>query len=163
MAGPDEPGPLFSGWELWYIVPLAGLVLVLAIGGLAISTLNQTESNDTAAQAATAKLPPYWTVKAGETYSQIAAKTGLTVEQLESFNPQTNPSTIRPGQKIKLRMHVPPPPPPPLGPKYWKVRAGQSFGSIAAATGKPIGRLMRLNKRLKPTELRPGDRVRLRR
>ena len=79
------------------------------------------------------------------------------------FNPRTNPSTIRPGQLIKLRENVPPPPRKPLGPKFWKVRTGQSFGSIAAATGKPIDRLIALNKRLKPEELRPGDRVRLRR
>ena len=87
----------------------------------------------------------------------------MSVEQLEAFNPRTNPTTIRPGQRIKLREKVPPPAPKPLGPKFWKVRQGQSFGSIAAATGKPIDTLTALNKRLKPEELKPGDRVRLRR
>ncbi len=163
MNGPDDTGSLFSGWELWYIVPIAFLVAVLAVGALAVSSLNQTESSDTSAQAASAKLPPFWTVKEGQTYSQIAAETGLTVDQLETFNPRVNPAALRPGQKIKLREHVPRPPAPPLGPKYWTVRKGQSFGSIAAATGKPIGRLIALNKRLKPTDLQPGDRVRLRR
>jgi LysM repeat protein len=154
---------MFSGWELWYIVPVAFIVVVLAVGGIAVSALSGTEAHDGAAEAAIAKLPPYWTVKSGQTYSQIAAKTGLSVDQLETFNPRTNPATIRPGQKIKLREKVPPPAPKPLGPTFWKVRTGQSFGSIAAATGKPIGRLMALNKRLKPEQLRPGDRVRLRR
>jgi LysM repeat protein len=163
MAGADEPGPLFSGWELWYLVPVALVVGVLAIGALAVSTLNQSNESGASAEAATANLPPYWTVKEGQTYSQIAEQTGLTVDQLETFNPRVNPSTIRPGQKLKLREHVPPPPLPPLGPRFWIVRKGQSFGSIAAKTGKPIGRLIRLNKRLKPNELQPGDRVRLRR
>jgi LysM repeat protein len=155
---------MFSGWELWYIVPVAFVVAVLAVGGIAVSTLNGSEPSDAAADAAAiAKLPPYWTVKANQTYSDIAAKTGLTVDQLEAFNPRTNPTTIRPGQRIKLREKVPPPAPKPLGPKFWKVRQGQSFGSIAVATGKPIDTLIALNRRLKPEELRPGDRVRLRR
>lgn len=163
MAAPEGTGPMFSGWELWYIVPVAFIVAVLAIGGIAVSTLSGSESTDTQAQAAIAGLPPYWTVKEGQTYSDIAAKTGLSVEQLEAFNPRTNPTTIRPGQRIKLREHVPPPPRKPPGPKFWTVRKGQSFGSIAAATGRPIDTLIALNKRLKPEALRPGDRVRLRR
>lgn len=154
---------MFRGWELWYVVPVAFVIAVLAVGGITVSSLNQAGSPDASAQAALAKLPPYWTVEAGQTYSQIAAKTGLTTDQLESFNPTTNPATLRPGQRIKLREHVPATARKPLGPRFWTVRKGQSFGSIAAATGKPIDELMALNKRLKPAELRPGDRVRLRR
>ena len=154
---------MFSGWELWYIVPVAFLIVVLAIGAMAVSTLSGTESPNAAAEAAIADLPPYWIVKDGDTYSDIAAETGLSIAQLEDFNPRTNPATIRPGQRIKLREKVPAQAPKPLGPKFWKVRKGQSFGSIAAATGKPIDRLIALNKRLKPEELKPGDRVRLRR
>jgi LysM repeat protein len=163
MAGPDGPGPMFSGWELWYIVPIACLVAVLAVGGIAVSTLSGSPDSDTAAAAKAADLPPYWTVKRGQTYSDIAEQTGLSLEDLEAFNPRTNPATIRPGQRIKLREKVPAEPRKPLGPKFWKVKAGQSFGSIAAATGRPIDTLIALNKRLKPEELRPGDRVRLRR
>ena len=107
MAAPDGTGPMFSGWELWYIVPVAFIVAVLAVGGIAVSTLSGTEATDAAAEAAIAKLPPYWTVKAGQTYSDIAEKTGLSVDQLEAFNPRTNPTTIRPGQRIKLRENVP--------------------------------------------------------
>ena len=50
-----------------------------------------------------------------------------------------------------------------LGPRFWKVKQGQSFGSIAAKTGKPIDTLLRLNPKLKPEKLQVGDRVRLRR
>jgi LysM repeat protein len=160
MAAPE--GPLFSGWELWYIVPVAFVVAVLAVGGIAVSSLNQSEPA-ASAEPVTAHLPPYWIVKDGDTYSKIAEKTGLSLDALETLNPRTNPVTLRPGQRIKLRKHVPAPPRPPLGPKFWKVRKGQSFGSIAAATGKPIDRLIGLNRHLKPSELRPGDRVRLRR
>lgn len=164
MAEPDGTGPMFSGWELWYIVPVALLVAVLAVGGIAVSSLNRSESAEQGASAAEiARLPPYWTVRTGQTYSQIADETGLSIDQLERFNPQANPQALRPGQRIKLRPNVAPPPPPPLGPKWWRVRAGQSYGSIAAATGKPIDRLIALNRRIKPDEIKPGDRIRLRR
>jgi LysM repeat protein len=163
MDGRDGTEPLFSGLELWYIVPVAFIVAVLAVGGFAVSQLNHSESTDEATAAEIAMLPPYWTVQAGQTYSQIAERTGLSIDQLETFNPRVNPGSLVPGQKIKLREHVPRPARQPPGPEFWKVRRGQSFGSIAARTGVPIDRLIRLNKRLKPAELQPGDRVRLRR
>ena len=50
----------------------------------------------------------------------------------------------------------------PLGPLYWTVRPGESFGSIAAKTGVNLLTLEQLNPRLKPATLWPGDRLRLR-
>ena len=108
------------------------------------------------------RLPPYWTVRPGETYTQIAKKTGLTIDQLQAFNPRTDPRGLLPGQRVKLWLHPPPPRPKPL-PRFWIVRRGQSFGLIAAKTGINLVRLQRLNPGLKPTTLQPGDRVRLRR
>jgi LysM repeat protein len=150
----------------WYLIGLGLLVGFVAVSLLAVSLLNGEGEDPGAAQAAearSAKLPPVWVVHAGQTYSVIAAKTGLTVDQLETFNPKTNPATIVPGQRIKLRLHLPKPKPAPLGPRFWEVRRGQSFGSIAAATGRSLASLRRLNPKVKAAELQPGDRVRLRR
>jgi LysM repeat protein len=108
------------------------------------------------------RLPRYWTVRPGDTYSQIALKTGLTVAQLEAFNPDIGPSALVPGERLNLRVPPPPRPRPPQ-PHWWTVRPGQSFGSIAARTGINIDTLEALNPHLKPTTLQPGDRVRLRR
>lgn len=150
---------------LAYLIFGALVLLLCAIVVVAITSL--TGEDDRAKAAAERrvqlqKLPVYWKVKRGDTYVLIAQKTGLTVEELETFNPYTDPSTIRPGQRVKLRAKVPPPKPKALGPKWFTLRSGDSFGSIAAKTGKPIGRLQRLNPKLKPTLLQPGDRVRLR-
>lgn len=155
----------------------SGIVAYLAFGGLVVLLLsivvvvitslgagpagNQAQATDERAEMLS-KLPPYWTVRRGDTYVRIARETGLTVDELQTFNPRTDPSTIQPGQKLKLRKNVPKPKPKPLGPKWVTVRTGDSFGSIAAKTGKNILRLQRLNPKLKPTELQPGDRVRLR-
>lgn len=163
MAEPDDREPIFSGLELWYIVPIAFLVAVLAVGAIAVSQLSHTASEDVATAAEIAKLPPTWKVKAGDTYSHISEETGLSVDQLVEFNPHVNPGALQAGQTIKLRKHLPPAKPKPLGPKFWTVRTGQSYGSIAAKTGKPISTLIALNPKLKPTELQPGNRVRLRR
>lgn len=168
MAAPADPrDPTgtqhVASLLVWWLV-LAGVVAALLIVGLlTVSSLSSSgsSSGDTKlAGAAARKLPPYWIVKPGDTYSQIAQKTGLSTDQLERFNPRTDPTTIVPGQRIKLRMRVPP---RPLGPRFWTVRSGQSFGSIAAETGKPIARLIKLNPKLKPSALQVGDRVRLRR
>lgn len=147
----------------------------LILGGLAILfctivlvTISSISSDDEPANTAAERqarlrdLPVYWTVRRGDTYVRIAQRTGLTVEELETFNPYVDPSTIRPGQRLKLRLKVPPPKPKPLGPKSVVVRTGDSFGSVAAKTGKSITRLRQLNPKLKPTELQPGDRIRLR-
>ena len=150
---------------LAYVIFGALALLFVVIIYVAVTSLGDDDEDARAGSDRAAlqrKLPVYWTVRRGDTYVRIAQKTGLTVDELETFNPYVDPSTIQPGQRVKLRAKVPPPKPKPLGPKWVTVRTGDSFGSIAAKTGKPIGRLQRINPKLKPTELQPGDRVRLR-
>jgi LysM repeat protein len=150
---------------LRFLIPTGLAVLFFVMIVLIVtSTLGSDPASNSAGSldAITRKLPLYWTVRNGQTYSQIAEKTGLTVDQLMTFNPTTDPSSIVPGQRLKLRLHMPPPKPAPLGPRFWIVKSGDSFGSIASKTGKNIIRLQQLNRRLKPEALQPGDRVRLR-
>jgi LysM repeat protein len=141
---------------------VAGLALLLLamvlVTVISLSSGPATES----ARAAKRTLPPYWRVHAGQTYETIADKTGLSVDQLETFNPYIDPYSLHPGQRVKLRLHVPPPPPKRKGPRTWTVRRGQSFASIAAKTGHSVLALRALNPRLKPAALQPGQRMRLR-
>jgi LysM repeat protein len=149
---------------LWWLVPVGLVVALLLVGVVTVASLSGSGgSPESAGASAPRNLPPYWIVKPGDTYSRIAQRTGLSMDQLETFNPLTDPTTIAPGQRIKLRLHVPKPPPKPLGPRFWTVRQGQSFGSIAAKTGHRIATLQHLNPKLKPEALQIGDRVRLRR
>jgi LysM repeat protein len=148
-----------------YLVAVGLVVLLVAIIVVAATTLTgraQPTRADQARAAHLRALPVYWTVHTGDTYETIAQKTGLTVDELETFNRLVDPSAIRPGQRLKLRLHVPKPKPKPLGPRFHRLKAGESFGSIAARTGVPIFRLQRLNPKLKATALQPGTRVRLR-
>jgi LysM repeat protein len=112
------------------------------------------------------RLPPYWTVRPGDSFAEIAARTGLSVDQLQAFNPTVDPLALTPGERLNLWQHPPKPhrpKPRPPGPMFWTVRPGQSYGSIAAATGINIVSLEQLNPKLKPAAVQPGDRVRLRR
>ena len=161
-SGVDDDGRgiaafvVFGGLILLMLAMVAIVVTTLGAGG------NDAGATTEQRAAELRNLPVYWTVKRGDTYVSIAEKTGLTVGELETFNPYVDPSAIQPGQRLKLRKKVPKPKPKPLGPKWVTVRTGDSFGSIAAKTGKNITRLQRLNPKLKPKSLQPGDRVRLR-
>lgn len=112
------------------------------------------------------RIPPYWTVRPGDSFAAIAVKTGLTIDQLQAFNPTVNSMALTPGTRLNLWAHPPKPhraKPKPPGPMFWTVRPGQSFGSIASATKVSIVTLEQLNPKLKPSSVQPGDRIRLRR
>lgn len=142
---------------------LAALLAAIVVVVVTFPGSSGTHLRPTNSPHATVRgVPPYWTVRPGDTYAQISQKTGLTIAQLEAFNPQTDPNNLLPGQRLNLWLHPPPPRPKPPGPRYWTVRAGQSFGSIATKTGMNLTTLEQLNPKLKPTTLQPGARVRLR-
>jgi LysM repeat protein len=50
----------------------------------------------------------------------------------------------------------------PQGPRYYRVRAGDTLARIAARTQTPVARLERLNPHVQPTALFIGQRLRLR-
>lgn len=45
----------------------------------------------------------YYSVRSGDTFSNIASRHGLTVTQLKRLNPGVNVSRIQPGQKIRIK------------------------------------------------------------
>jgi LysM repeat protein len=45
----------------------------------------------------------FYTIKTGDTPSSIAEKTGVPLPQIEQLNPDLDPQTLSPGQRIKLR------------------------------------------------------------
>ena len=160
------PTPRPSGFRISHL--LAPLAFAAVVAAVVLVVTNATRHSHPAASASTTRarhLPASWTVRSGDTLMEIAAKTGLTVAQLEALNPNVDPASIFPGERLKLSNRQPQskPRPKPLGPQYWTVQSGQSFGSIAARTGISITALETLNPRLKPSALQPGDRVKLRR
>lgn len=150
------------------LAPLLLLGVVAAIVFIVSHPPNLGQSSGSHAShvAAPRRPPPYWTVRPGDTFAQISAATGVSVDLLQAYNPTVNPLALSPGQRLNLWRYPPRPKKPkakPLGPMFWAVRPGQSFGSIAASTGINIVTLEQLNPKLKAATLQPGERVRLRR
>jgi LysM repeat protein len=139
---------------------LVGAIIVIAKHPYAIVPHSKPTSP---VHGSARKLRPYWIVRPGDTLTNIAERTGLSVAQLEAYNPNVNPQSLAAGARLNLWAHPPRPRPKPRGPLFWMVQPGDSFGSIAAKTGINISRLEALNPGLKPAALQPGDRVRLRR
>ena len=155
------------GGLLRYLAPIVLVAAAAAVIAVVVSAPDHSGRRAGAAIARHAparRPPPYWIVRPGDTFMEIAAKTGVSIAQLHAFNPVVDPLSLVPGQRLKLWLHPPKPSPTPapLGPLYWTVRSGESFGSIAAKTGINIVTLEQLNPGLKSTAFWPGDRVRLR-
>jgi LysM repeat protein len=160
LAAPTRPRRRLSH----FLAPLALAGLVAAVVLVVTHTPHTVGTHNPAhaRHARVRRLPPYWTVKPGDTLTHIARRTGLSLAQLEAYNPNTDPQSLVPGERLRLTAHLPRHHPKPLGPRYWTVRPGESFGSIAAKTHIDITKLEQLNSQLKPATLQPGDRVRLR-
>jgi len=146
-------------------VPLVLLGIAAAVYLIVSSANFDADQKSHGPAAAVHRLPPYYTVRPGDTFAQISAQTGLSVELLQAYNPNVNALAITPGERLNLWQHPPKPAgpkPKPPGPMFWLVKPGESFGSIAASTGIDITTLEQLNPNIKPASLQPGDRVRLR-
>jgi LysM repeat protein len=51
---------------------------------------------------------------------------------------------------------------PAAGPRFWTVRAGDTFGVISAKSGVPVATIQQLNPNVKSTSLFIGQKLRLR-
>jgi hypothetical protein len=50
-----------------------------------------------------ANAPRFWTVRAGDTFGVISAKTGVPVRTIEELNPNVHSTSLFIGQRIRLR------------------------------------------------------------
>ena len=97
---------------------LAPLALLLAVGAVLFVVQATNESDDSKNDAgkktaseqdttnttpARRRVRPTYTVKLNDTLGLISEKTGVTVERIETLNPELDPQNLIVGQKIKLR------------------------------------------------------------
>lgn len=71
-------------------------------GEIAAEVNRRLGVEDTAPDAGAAQDVTVYTVKKGDTLSQIAAKYGTTYQAIAAYNGIKNPNVIRVGQKIKI-------------------------------------------------------------
>ena len=101
-----------------------------------------------------------YTVKKGDTLSGIAAKHGVTVEELLQYNPGiTNPDVIDVGMKIKIPKAKAPAPGGDWLHQH-KVVQGDTLWKLSKAWGVPLADLIKANPQLKnPNVLMTGETV----
>ena len=100
------------------IVLVAFLAIVTSSGGGGTGTTSETTSStSTAAKTATSKSKStttaakkktsggkrFYTVQAGDTLGAIADKTGISLETIQTLNPDVDPNAMTTGQKIRLK------------------------------------------------------------
>jgi LysM repeat protein len=105
-----------------FLAPVALLGFVLALflivshsaspgggstGNEATTNQERATSTPTAGKGGTTssgkKGKRFYTIKAGDTPTAIAGKTGVPLATIEQLNPDLDPQTLSPGQRIKLR------------------------------------------------------------
>jgi LysM repeat protein len=99
-----------------FLAPLALVAFCFALFMIVTSTQKSSDGNgsrSTGGEATdarpTATAEPErrgrrrYTVREGDTPSSIAEKTGVPLEDILRLNPDLDPQTLRPGQRIRLR------------------------------------------------------------
>jgi LysM repeat protein len=102
-----------------FLAPLA--LVAVAVALLMVVNSSKTDSGDSASPGQTTgnqpaatptgddnakperKGPRRYRVKEGDTPTSIADKTGVPLEEILRLNPDLDPQTLSPGQRIKLR------------------------------------------------------------
>ena len=101
-----------------WLAPLALVVFVIALvavvrggsgadgereSGTSAPTATQERSGDGQGGADDKRKRKTYVVKLGDTPSQIAAETGVSLEQIQKLNPDLDPQLLAPGEKIRIR------------------------------------------------------------
>ncbi len=101
-----------------FLAPLALVAVAVALFLVVTSTKDETSGGNkpgrTSSQPTASptkgkksskqrRQPRRYTVRSGDTPSSIADKTGVPLEEILRLNPDLDPQTLSPGQRIKLR------------------------------------------------------------
>ncbi|QQO40378.1 LysM-like endolysin [Bacillus phage 268TH004] len=95
-----------------------------------------------------------YTVKSGDTLSEIANDFGVTVANLQSWNGIKNVNKISVGQKIKVVK-------PASTKKYYTVKSGDALSKIAAKYGVSVKTLQSWNNISNPNKIYVGQKLRV--
>jgi LysM repeat protein len=94
---------------VFLVAVIAGTYIVVHNG---INQINRRTSSSTTTATRPAHLTrtqrkyvkqKFYTVQPGDTLSQIASKTGVSLDTLEALNRHMNPNSLQLGQRIRLR------------------------------------------------------------
>jgi LysM repeat protein len=99
----------------------------------------------------------FYTVVLGDTFFNIARRFNITTEALAAANPGVDPNKLQIGQEICV-----PAPTPPVRPcegRFYTVKPGETFVSIAKKFGYTLDVLLVINSGIDPKQLRAGQEI----
>jgi LysM repeat protein len=101
-----------------FVAPIALVIAVLVVVNIAQEVISdrstvsatlegtaQSAEQDTDGGGATTQsngAPRFYRIKAGDTLSQIAAEHDVSQQRLQELNPDLDPLSLRPGQRIRV-------------------------------------------------------------
>lgn len=136
---------------------------------LKINTSKQGSSDRNVADNSSSSKQVTHKVKKNETLSIIAARYGVTEQQLKKWNPQAIAgNTVYAGTKLKVNQNITSKGSSSASskkvnnlPKSYKVHKGESLASIAKKFGVTPGSLKKKNKSLANGKVKPGQTIRI--
>lgn len=102
-----------------------------------------------------------YTVKRGNTLSQIAAAYGVTVAHIVELNNIQNPNLIYPGQKLRITESSNTNLNPVIQNNFYTVQRGDTLSGIARRYGVSVQYLVNLNGIRNPNLIYPGQMIRV--
>ncbi|MGC8782224.1 MAG: LysM peptidoglycan-binding domain-containing protein, partial [Anaerolineae bacterium] len=96
-------------------------------------------------------------VERGETLAKIAARYGVTAQQIADLNGITNPNLIYAGQKLRIPAAAPAVTEQPRATRTYTVRAGDTLVGIATKFGVTVQAIQQLNNLPSPDKIYTGQ------
>lgn len=96
-----------------------------------------------------------YTVKSGDTLSEIARRFGTTYQELAAYNGIADANLIYPGEKIRI-------PQKEGSGSYYTIQYGDTLSGVAQRFGTSVGVLQNLNGISNPNRIYAGERIRIR-
>ncbi len=99
----------------------------------------------------------YYTIRAGDTFYSIARRFNVSLDALLEANPNVDPDNLYIGQVICIPGTTPPPSKCPAGTMPYRVKAGDTFYSIARRFNVSLDDLLEANPNVNPDNLQIGQ------
>ncbi|GAB6098149.1 hypothetical protein JCM16358_00280 [Halanaerocella petrolearia] len=99
----------------------------------------------------------FYTVILGDTFFNIARRFDISTEALAAANPNIDPNKLQVGDEICIPAQTPPVKPCPG--RFYTVKPGETFTSIAKKFGYTLDALLVINSGIKPENLRAGQEI----
>ncbi|GAB6087828.1 LysM peptidoglycan-binding domain-containing protein [Alkaliphilus crotonatoxidans] len=102
-----------------------------------------------------------YTIRAGDTFFNLAQRFNTTVEAIQRANPGVDPNNLQIGQRICIPGRPTPPPPGacPSGTTAYTIRSGDTFFSLARRFNTTVEAIQRANPGVDPNNLQIGQRI----